>query len=59
MIAQTDPAHSITVTGGGPFGRAYFDCSCGIANVYASKSAANQSAMAHYDRIYGTVGGVR
>jgi hypothetical protein len=57
MIEQTDPGHFITVTGGGPFGRAWFDCTCGIARVFASKTAANQAALGHFDALYGTKAG--
>lgn len=52
MVTQV-PGHFITVTGGGPFGRAWFDCSCGIARVFASKKAANVSALDHFDRVGG------
>ena len=48
MIEQPNPAHFIQVTGGGPFGRAWFDCRCGIARVFASKHAANVAALAHH-----------
>lgn len=51
-IKQTDPGHFITVTGGGPFGRAWFDCSCGLTAVRASKRAANLVAIAHYREVY-------
>lgn len=46
---QMHPDHQITVTGGGPFGRAYFECTCGIDRTFASKHAANVSAMAHFE----------
>lgn len=50
MIDQSaHPEHRITVTGGGPFGRAYFDCTCGIARTFASKHAANVAAIAHHN----------
>lgn len=41
--------HAITVTPG-PFGRAFFDCSCGEAQVRASKSA---GALAHHHDVGG------
>ncbi len=56
MIEQTDPNHHITVTGGGPFGRAWFDCTCGIARTCPSKHAANVSALAHYSEVYAESG---
>lgn len=52
LLPQPDPRHQITVTGGGPFGRAWFDCTCGIAQTHASKRAANQAALRHYAAIY-------
>lgn len=36
--------HHITVTGGGPFGRAWFDCSC---------AAANDAALRHHREVIG------
>lgn len=53
LLPQPNPAHQITVTGGGPFGRAWFDCSCGITVVHASKHAANQAALRHYELVHG------
>jgi hypothetical protein len=52
-VEQASPDHFITVTGGGPFGRAWFDCKCGIARIFASKHAANTHAVAHFADIYG------
>jgi hypothetical protein len=49
----TSPEHHITVTGGGPFGRAYFECSCGIARTYASKHDANRGALRHHHEVTG------
>jgi hypothetical protein len=46
------PGHSITVTAG-PFGRAFFDCSCGEAQVRASKSQAVRVALAHHHEANG------
>lgn len=45
--------HDITVTGGGPFGRAWFDCTCGKALTHASKKAANDAALAHHREVKG------
>lgn len=45
--------HAITVTGGGPFGRAWFDCPCGIKRVFASKRAANTAALIHHHDVGG------
>jgi hypothetical protein len=45
--------HDITVTGGGPFGRAWFDCTCGKAVTHASKKAANDAALAHHREVVG------
>jgi hypothetical protein len=53
VVEQTDPNHLIMVTGDGPFGRAWFDCTCGIARTFGSKGAANLSALAHYREVYG------
>jgi len=47
------PGHFIQVTGGGPFGRAWFECECGIDRRFASKHAANQAALAHYADVGG------
>ncbi len=41
------PGHDITVTAG-PLGRAYFECSCGEAQVRASKSQGVRVALAHH-----------
>lgn len=38
------------VTGGGPFGRAWMDCPCGVTRVFASKHAANIAGLNHYAR---------
>lgn len=54
LLPQPNPDHQITVTGGGPFGRAWFDCSCGIAQTHASKLAANTAALRHYGQVYGS-----
>lgn len=40
-------AHTISVTGGGPFGRAWLDCSCGLARRFASKRAATIAGVHH------------
>lgn len=53
VVEQTDPDHLIMVTGNGPFGRAWFDCTCGIARTFGNKSGANQSALTHYADVYG------
>lgn len=47
------PGHDITVTGGGPFGRAWFDCSCGITRVFASKVPATHAALVHHHDVGG------
>lgn len=43
------PGSAITVTGG-PFGRAYFECSCGEQQTRASKSAAVRVALQHHHK---------
>lgn len=45
--------HSITVTGGGPFGRAWFDCTCGRSEHRATKKAANLAALDHHRALVG------
>lgn len=52
-LLQTNPDHQINVTAGGPFGRAYFDCSCGVTRTLASKSAANRTALVHHHETTG------
>jgi len=47
------PGHDIRVTGGGPFGRAWLDCSCGIDRVFASKRAATAAAFLHHHDVGG------
>jgi len=49
---QPHPGHTITVTPG-PFGRAYFDCSCGIARTFAAKRPANTAALRHHHDVAG------
>lgn len=51
MIAHPD--HQITVTGGGPFGRAWVDCSCGHTRTCASARAANTAALIHHHDVHG------
>lgn len=46
------PGHAITVTPG-PFGRALFDCSCGEAQVRASKSSGVRAALSHHHDVGG------
>ncbi|MEP7738559.1 hypothetical protein ABKW28_12955 [Nocardioides sp. 31GB23] len=53
MSIATHPDHAITVTGGGPFGRAWFDCSCGESAVRATKRAANIAALVHHHETAG------
>jgi hypothetical protein len=43
------PGHDISVTGNGPFGRAWVDCwTCGYTLTCASKHAANRAALRHH-----------
>lgn len=44
--------HEITVTRG-PFGRAYFECSCGEQQTRASRPDAVRVALAHHHRAGG------
>lgn len=44
--------HAITVTSG-PFGRAFFDCSCGETQVRASKSSGVRAALSHHHDVGG------
>lgn len=46
------PGHNITMTPG-PFGRAYFECSCGEQQTRASKADAVRVALAHHHRVGG------
>ncbi len=46
-------AHHITVTPGGPFGRAWFECTCGLSRTHASKKAAIDAALAHHREVVG------
>lgn len=46
------PGHAITVTPG-PFGRAFFDCSCGEKEVRASKSQGVRAALNHHHDVGG------
>ena len=52
---QPHPGHAITVTvtGNGPFGRAWVDCSCGFSKTCASKRDANRTALAHHHAVGG------
>lgn len=53
-MLQMHPDHQITVTGGGPFGRAYVDCSCGMpAVIAATKFAAQRAAFRHHHDVMG------
>lgn len=45
--------HAITVTPGGPFGRAWFDCTCGASRRCASHKSANAVALAHHRDVVG------
>lgn len=51
-VVRMHPGHAITVTPG-PFGRAFFDCSCGEAQVRASKSAGVRAALSHHHDVGG------
>lgn len=53
MIEQTNPDHVITVTGGGPFDRAWVDCSCGYTLTCASKWTANRAGLRHHHETSG------
>lgn len=53
MTLQTHPDHLIQVTPGGPFGRAYVDCTCGLTRTCATKFAANRSALIHHHETAG------
>lgn len=39
--------HAVTVTRG-PFGRAYFDCSCGAQMTCSTKQAATRAGIVHH-----------
>lgn len=47
-VIDMHPEHAVTVTGNGPFGRAWVECSCGFSKVCASKKSANRTALAHH-----------
>lgn len=48
------PDHRITVTPG-PFGRAWFDCTCRplVNSIWPSKRAANRAALRHHHDVMG------
>lgn len=50
--AAAQAGHVITVTGpNAQMVRAFFECSCGIEKRFASRRAANTSALAHLDSL--------
>jgi hypothetical protein len=58
VITQAHPDHAITVTVGPvgqAVGRAWFDCSCGRAQAFPTKSTANTAALRHLHETSGCV----
>lgn len=52
-LVESHPGHVLNVTGGGPFGRAWVDCSCGYTLTCPSKYAADRAALRHHHDVGG------